>query len=145
MIIFITLVVSVICAIAAEEVARTRGRSALGYGSAGLFLGPLGLIAAIVVPSDEDALAQRRLARGLAKQCPECREAIRPDARSCRYCQHRMTSDELVEQDVLIGEAVEHAASRRRLRIYVRGALAACLVLGLLVLTYVIHRRVSGS
>jgi RNA polymerase subunit RPABC4/transcription elongation factor Spt4 len=145
MIVLTALIASILCAIVSEEIARARGRSAVGYGLAGFFLGPLGLIAALLTRPNEKVLAQWQLERGLAKQCPACREIIRSDASSCRYCQHRMTSDELIEQDVLIGEAADLAAKRRRRRAYVTIALVACIVLGILTLSYIIHARAVAS
>lgn len=51
----------------------TKGRP--GPGAAlGFFLGPLGWLAAIVMPD------------GYAK-CPYCKEKVRPEAVKCRHCQ----------------------------------------------------------
>lgn len=94
MILIVAIILGGICALIAEEIARYKGRSALGFGLLGFFFGPIGVVAAAVSPPDQRVLDERRLEEGLAKQCPACREVIRLDARSCRHCHHQLTNEE---------------------------------------------------
>lgn len=59
--------------------AEKKGRSGVGVFFLSLFLSPLvGLIGATLTTTSR-------------KKCPECAEFVQPDAKTCRFCQHKFT------------------------------------------------------
>lgn len=58
-------------------VAYHKGRNSLGWFIAGLIIGPF----ALVVAALPNAVGEGQFVR-----CPSCSEAIRADAKTCRYC-----------------------------------------------------------
>ena len=140
MIFLAALAVAVVCAVASEQIAEARGRSAVGYGLLGFLLGPLGLIAAAVTPPNAQVLDQRGLGQGKAKQCPACREVIRADARSCPRCQHQLTAAELAEADAQMAAALAYEKSTGRRRTQQTIALIAVITLGLVYLWWKVDK-----
>ena len=77
-------------AAAVARSARRKGRSALAwFVLAVLFPVISWIIVATMAPSVE-AIALRGLRDGSSRRCPNCAEAIRTDARMCRYCKSRV-------------------------------------------------------
>ncbi|MGE4304740.1 MAG: hypothetical protein AB7E24_12005 [Novosphingobium sp.] len=74
------------CAALAETIARSKGRSGCAWSLAGLLFGPIGVLAAAVMPPDEDGIDRRAVAEGKKRHCIYCAEVIRHDATICRYC-----------------------------------------------------------
>lgn len=75
--------------------AEGKGRSGVGIFFLSFFLSPLvGLIAAVSMRADENKIA---VAQG-KKQCPQCAEYVQPEAKICRFCQHRFPEVPEVEQ-----------------------------------------------
>lgn len=58
-------------------IAHAKGRNSLGWFLAGIFLGPFSLVVALLPPEERE---------GMYARCPACREVIREDAVTCRYC-----------------------------------------------------------
>jgi hypothetical protein len=77
------IVVCLICAFAAGFIGSSKGRSGIGYGLAGLLLGPIG------VPNNNHPSETSALRAGIMRRCPECAESIRGEALVCRYCGNR--------------------------------------------------------
>lgn len=71
--------------------AENKGRSGAGVFFLALFLSPLvGLVVALAMRPNEKKVAA---AQG-KKRCPECAEFVQPDAKICRFCQHKFTEAE---------------------------------------------------
>ncbi|OQX61140.1 MAG: hypothetical protein B6I38_09665 [Anaerolineaceae bacterium 4572_5.1] len=67
------IVIWIICGVVAGYIYKQRGRSqGIGF-FGGVLLGPIGIILAVITPTQ------------LIK-CPHCAERIQPDAKICRYC-----------------------------------------------------------
>jgi len=69
--------VTFIFGVVASVIAHGKGRNSLGWFIAGMFLGPFALIVTFLPP------IQRA---GMFIKCPACREIVRDNAVTCRYC-----------------------------------------------------------
>jgi transposase-like protein len=88
---FVVLIVWLVLCGAVAVYAENKGRSGVGFFFLSLFLSPLvGLVVALAVRPDERRVAA---AQGM-KRCPECAEFVQPEAKICRFCQHKFTEAE---------------------------------------------------
>lgn len=69
--------VTFIFGVVASVIAHGKGRNSLGWFIAGMFLGPFALIVAFLTPTQR---------AGMFIKCPACREIVRDNAVTCRYC-----------------------------------------------------------
>ena len=76
----------VICGFIAGSIASGRGRSGCGGFATGFFLGPLGIIWALVMKKDQSTLDKEALKSGKMKKCPACAELVKAEATKCRHC-----------------------------------------------------------
>ena len=91
--------------IAAALAASSRGRSSFTWFILGGFLGPFGLLFALLLPSLKQApaatanptLAAALLPADASKQCPMCAETIKAAAQKCRFCGHVFPPEEVAE------------------------------------------------
>ena len=70
-------VVTLVFGLIASVIAHSKGRNSLGWFAAGMLVGPFGLVVALLPPVARE---------GMFVTCPSCREVIRDDAATCRYC-----------------------------------------------------------
>ncbi len=76
----------IVCGMISAVVAGNKGRSGCAWFIVGIVLGPLGLIWALVTPSDHADLEEQAIASGEYSKCPYCAELVRSEAVKCRYC-----------------------------------------------------------
>lgn len=69
--------VTFVFGVIASAIAHSKGRNSLGWFMAGLFVGPFALVVTFLAPV---------MRKGMFAACPSCREVIREDAATCRYC-----------------------------------------------------------
>ena len=73
--------VTLVFGVIASLIAHSKGRNSLGWFIAGMLVGPFGLVVALLPPVPRE---------GMYVTCPSCKEVIRNDAGTCRYC-HTLT------------------------------------------------------
>ena len=58
-------------------IAKSRGRSSLGWFLMGILLGPIGILVTLLPPKEKF---------GVTKKCPDCAEIIKMEANVCKHC-----------------------------------------------------------
>ncbi len=72
----------IVCGIASSVIGSSKGRDAGSWFLAGLLLGPIGVLMAIGVTGQQEAVPPASAMR----KCPVCAEMVRREAIKCRYC-----------------------------------------------------------
>jgi hypothetical protein len=70
-------IVTLVFGVIASLIAHSKGRNSLGWFVSGMLVGPFGLVVALLPPIARE---------GMYVKCPLCREVIREDASTCRFC-----------------------------------------------------------
>lgn len=78
-------IIWVVCAFIGYAIGKNKGRGTAGA-VAGLLLGPIGIIVALVLQENREKSAEYAIAEGGMKKCPFCAELIKSEASVCRYC-----------------------------------------------------------
>ena len=80
------LIVSLIMGFVASSIYSSKGRNPVSGFIAGFLFGPLGIMFALFLSLDGDALIHQRIKQGELKLCPYCAEPIRAQAVICKHC-----------------------------------------------------------
>ncbi len=112
----IVVVVWFVCALIAAAICEGKGHSAVAGFFLGLLLGPIGVIIAAVLSSDETVLEERALNSGQMRKCPYCAEPVRWDAKVCRYCGRELTATELLREGIRASKEGRKADARELLQ-----------------------------
>lgn len=67
-------------------IANSKGRSSGSWFLYGLLIWPIALVHILVSSVDQKVMDAKALERGDTKQCPQCAELIRAEAKKCRFC-----------------------------------------------------------
>jgi hypothetical protein len=71
----------------AYRIAENKGRSGMAFMFVSIILSPvIGIILALVMPSNQNRLDNRKVRLGQAKKCPYCAELVNSQAVVCKHC-----------------------------------------------------------
>jgi len=79
------------CGIIASMIAKNKGNDGCGGFILGLILGPIGIIIALAMGTNEEG--QQRIS-GNTKKCPFCGESIKLEAIICKHCRSTVKSED---------------------------------------------------
>ena len=82
----LALILWALCGLIGYVVLKNKGRDGCAGFLLGFFLGPIGLVIALVLKPDHRALEKEALNAGDVRKCPSCAEVIKIEAKRCRYC-----------------------------------------------------------
>lgn len=92
----ILVIVSITCALIAQSIFRSKGRSPWSGFFLGLLLSVIGVIIAAVMPATQEGLEKKGFQDGELVQCPYCKEYIKPGATICKHCHQELSPDDVV-------------------------------------------------
>lgn len=75
-----------LCGIISSVIASNKGKSSFLWFILGCLFGPLSLILAFVVGSNQEAVERSAIQSGKMKKYPYCAEIIKNEAIKCRFC-----------------------------------------------------------
>ena len=89
----VLIIIWVVCGLIAGAIAENKGRSGCGGFAIGVLLGPLGIIWALVMKTDQTKVDDKSLKSGKMKKCPACAELVKAEATKCRHCGEDLTAE----------------------------------------------------
>jgi len=78
------------CGVIAGAIYKGKGRSQGAGFLAGLLLGPIGILLALVSSRDTAAIERQQLQSGDSRKCPYCAELVKREATVCKHCQREL-------------------------------------------------------
>lgn len=85
------IILPVLIGLIPAAIARSKGRSFIGWWLYGALIFIVALPHSILAQSKLENIEARQLGEGM-KKCPECAELVKRDARVCRFCGHSFSS-----------------------------------------------------
>ena len=83
----IGVIVWLVLAILVGVYASNKGRSGIGFFFLAVLLSPLiGIIIAVLVSPNQEAIESDAIEKGSMRKCPNCAELIKKEAKICKHC-----------------------------------------------------------
>ena len=104
---FISAVMAIISAFVTLLIFKSKGRSGLGGFALGFFLGIIGIVIALFMSSNQEAIQHRKFEHGKLSQCPYCKEYVKVDAIICKHCGQSFEDEEEEEEEEEVFYCIE--------------------------------------
>lgn len=75
-----------VCGFLCAFISGFKRRNTFLFFMVGMLLGPIGVIACLVVPKNEEEIEKEKVKFGSHKKCPKCAEIVKKEAVICKHC-----------------------------------------------------------